>query len=78
MIKPNMIRITPATIAIIAFIMEDPGALIHRARLGLKNAPMPKSVTINPTMRRMMFVIPMLSISVLLLFHTPAFLPHRP
>jgi hypothetical protein len=37
-----------------------------------------KSVTINPTMRRMMFVIPMLSISVLLLFHTPAFLPHRP
>jgi hypothetical protein len=37
-----------------------------------------KSVTINPTMRRMMFVIPMLSTLVLLLFHTPAFLLHRP
>ncbi len=74
MIKPNMIRIIPDTIAIIAFIMGDPGALIHRARFGFRNAPMLKSVTINPTMRMMMFVIPMLSISVLLL----SFLPHRP
>ncbi len=78
MIKPNIIRIIPAAIAIIAFITGDPGALIHRARFGLRNVPMPSKTASAPEIRSMMFVISMVSTLVLLLFHTPAFLPHRP
>jgi hypothetical protein len=36
-----------------------PGRLIQRAQLGLKNAAMPKSSTIVPTIRRIMLVVAM-------------------
>ena len=78
MIKPNMIRIIPAAIAIIAFIMGDPGALIHRARFGFRNAPMPNKKAIAPEIRSMRFMISIVSTLVLLLFHMPVFLLRHP
>ena len=78
MIKPNMIRITPVIIAIIAFIVGDPGALIHRARLGLRNVPKPNKKVIAPEIRSMIFVVSILSTSVLQLSHMPVFLLRLP
>lgn len=73
-----MISTTPIIIAIIPFIMGAPGALIHHARLGLRNAPSPNKVTITPAMRSIIFVIPMVSTLILLLFHMQVFLLHHP
>ena len=78
MIKPNIVRITPIAVAIIAFIMGDPGALIHRARFGLRKVPIPSKTTIAPDMRSIVFTNSMVSTSVLLPFHTQAFLRHHP
>ncbi len=51
----------PTTIAIIAFNLGPPGALIHLTKLGLKNAPIPNNNTINPVIIRIVFAISMVS-----------------
>ena len=42
--KPTITRIMPVMRAIIAFSLGLPGALIQRARFGLKKAPIPKVI----------------------------------
>ena len=59
-----MIIITPIIIAIIAFSLGPPGALIHREIFGLKNAAIPINETTIPTIISIVFVILMVSISV--------------
>jgi len=78
MIRLSIIKIIPVIVATIAFIAGLPGALIHRARFGFRNAPTPNIVTIAPTMRSMMFVGSMVSTLVLLLFHRLVFLLQMP
>jgi len=51
----------PTTIAIIAFNLGPPGALINLAKFGLKNAPIPNKSTINPVIIRIVFAICMVS-----------------
>ena len=78
MMRLSIIKIMPVIMAIIALILGPPGEFIHRARFGLRNAPRPNKTTITPEIRSIMFAISILSTSVLLLFHTLAFLQHRP
>ncbi len=71
--KLTITSIIPIIRAIIDFNLGLPGALIQRARFGFKKAPIPKSNTIAPETNRMIFIVSMLSTSVLLLFHMQVF-----
>ena len=64
MTNPMIIIPAPIIIAMIPFTTGLPGALIHLAILGFKNAAMPISVTNAPATMSIIFVIPMVSISV--------------
>jgi len=64
MMRLSSIRIIPAIIEIIALNLGPPGAFIHRARFGLRNAPMPNNAAITPLMRSMRFVVSIISTSV--------------
>ena len=64
MMRLSIIKIMPVIMAIIALILGPPGEFIHRARFGLRNAPMPNNVAIMPLMRSMRFVVSIISTSV--------------
>jgi len=53
--------IIPTIIAIVAFNLGLPGALIQRAKFGLINAPIPNNITISPTIIRIIFTVSMVS-----------------
>lgn len=76
----RMIKISPVTVAIIAFNFGPPGAFIHRVNAGLKNARMPIARTRIPTIRKTVFTIFIISSStqVLPLFHMLVFLLRLP
>jgi len=78
MIRLSIIKIIPVIVATIAFITGLPGALIHRARFGFINAPIPNIATIMPTISSIMFVGSIISTLVLLLFHRLVFLLQMP
>lgn len=57
-VKPIMIIMIPAIIAIVAFNLGPPGALIHLAKFGFRKAAIPNKDAIAPQISKIVFTSP--------------------
>jgi hypothetical protein len=64
MANPTIIKIRPGIIAIIAFSLGPPGALIILVRFGINIVRTPIKITIDPVTIRIVFAMPIVSTSV--------------